>query len=202
MTNFAPHSQLPLPPIHSHMLPRPTGSYPSPASASDPYPQPAYAFQSNYDTAYPPSLPSNTQWDSNLLSKYAEFQLQQNHQRQQRALLERQRQQLVELGIPVDDKSLLDQLFGGASKREEDSSQPFSAQEQFVWPATATASGRGAGIVAERSFIAGIGTSQAGPSDNHHEFWWPGSGDVDGKKRRDGQREGDIEADSKRARVG
>ena len=57
-------------------------------------------------------LPGNMQWDPQLLARYAEFQLHQNHQRQQRALLEQQRQQLAELGIPVEDKSLLDQLFG------------------------------------------------------------------------------------------
>jgi MADS-box transcription factor len=48
-----------------------------------------------------------------MLSRYAEYQLQQNHQRQQRILLERQRHQLAELGIPVDDSGLLDQLFAG-----------------------------------------------------------------------------------------
>ncbi|ORX33807.1 hypothetical protein BD324DRAFT_200472 [Kockovaella imperatae] len=57
-------------------------------------------------------VPSNMQWDPALLARYAEFQLHQNHQRQQRALLEQQRQQLADLGIPVEDKSLLDQLFG------------------------------------------------------------------------------------------
>lgn len=64
-----------------------------------------------------PMLPGNMQWDQNLLARYAEFQLQQNHQRQQRILLERQRSQLAELGIPLEDKTLLDQLFGvgGAS---------------------------------------------------------------------------------------
>jgi MADS-box transcription factor len=58
-------------------------------------------------------MPNNMQWDPDMLSRYAEFQLQQNHQRQQRILLERQRHQLAELGIPVDDSGLLDQLFSG-----------------------------------------------------------------------------------------
>ncbi|WWD16171.1 hypothetical protein CI109_100596 [Kwoniella shandongensis] len=53
------------------------------------------------------------QWDQGLLTRYAEYQLQQNHQKQQRLLLERQRQQLADMGVPVDQRSLLDDIFGG-----------------------------------------------------------------------------------------
>jgi MADS-box transcription factor len=85
-------------------------SYP-PQAQSNPYPN-AYP-----PTSQPPAnnnfMPNNMQWDPDMLSRYAEYQLQQNHQRQQRILLERQRHQLAELGIPVDDSGLLDQLFAG-----------------------------------------------------------------------------------------
>lgn len=62
-----------------------------------------------------PGGPGGMQWNQDLIARYAEFQLQQNHQKQQRALLERQRVQLAEMGIPVDDRSLLDQIFGNSS---------------------------------------------------------------------------------------
>ena len=65
------------------------------------------------------SLPPNMggiQWDANLAARYAEFQLQQNHQRQQRLLLERQRAQLAELGVNLDgDRRLLEDVFGASA---------------------------------------------------------------------------------------
>ncbi|WVQ98982.1 hypothetical protein IAU59_006114 [Kwoniella sp. CBS 9459] len=63
----------------------------------------------------PPTAPPGFQWDRDMIARYAEFQLQQNHQRQQRILLEKQRQQLAYLGVPLDDRSLLDEIFGGMS---------------------------------------------------------------------------------------
>ncbi|RSH85471.1 hypothetical protein EHS25_004867 [Saitozyma podzolica] len=59
---------------------------------------PAYAFTSQ-------DVPQPTQnGNPNVLDRYAEFQMHQNHQRQQRVL--------AELGIPLQDKSLLDDIFG------------------------------------------------------------------------------------------
>lgn len=77
-----------------------------------------------------------------MLSRYAEFQLQQNHQRQQRILLERQRHQLAELGIPVDDTGLLDQLFASGMPPPQASSSHSHGTPQgddtdsggFIWP--------------------------------------------------------------------
>ncbi|WVQ71912.1 hypothetical protein IAR50_001454 [Cryptococcus sp. DSM 104548] len=83
-------------------------------------------------------------WDQSMLAKYAEFQLQQDHQRQQRLLLEKQRQQLQELGVPLDEKSLLDDIFGGVgSARNGNGGESSSASakgeakedaSEFVWP--------------------------------------------------------------------
>lgn len=127
--------------------------------------QPSYASQPpsqpSYQSAYPPPasqppsnnfMPNNMQWDQDMLSRYAEFQLQQNHQRQQRILLERQRHQLAELGIPVDDSGLLDQLFAGgvppapppqASSSHSHTQSHGTPQGDdtdssgFIWPTTA-----------------------------------------------------------------
>ncbi|WVW82836.1 hypothetical protein I302_104848 [Kwoniella bestiolae CBS 10118] len=74
---------------------------------------------SQYSTAQNPQSmvsvpgPGGIQWNESLIAKYAEFQLQQNHQKQQRLLLERQRHQLQQMGVPVDERSLLDEIFGG-----------------------------------------------------------------------------------------
>ncbi|OWZ34893.1 transcriptional activator [Cryptococcus neoformans AD2-60a] len=87
-------------------------------------PQPSPYYSAHGPGSHPgeppvPGLPTQVpggqpiQWDQNLLARYAEFQLQQNHQRQQRILLEKQRQQLAELGVPLDEKNLLDEIFGG-----------------------------------------------------------------------------------------
>ncbi|WWC89800.1 uncharacterized protein L201_004726 [Kwoniella dendrophila CBS 6074] len=65
--------------------------------------------------------PGGIQWNENLIAKYAEFQLQQNHQRQQRLLLERQRYQLQQMGVPVDERSLLDEIFGGGGNGNDQS---------------------------------------------------------------------------------
>lgn len=85
-----------------------------------------------------------------MLSRYAEFQLQQNHQRQQRILLERQRHQLAELGIPVDDSGLLDQLFASGMPPPQASSSHSHGTPQgddtdsggFIWPTTQAGSSR------------------------------------------------------------
>lgn len=88
-----------------------------------------------------------------MLSRYAEFQLQQNHQRQQRILLEKQRVQLAELGIPVDDSGLLDQLFAGSMPPAQASSSHSHGQSQgtpqgddmdsgFIWPTAQSGSSR------------------------------------------------------------
>nr|ODN87816.1 hypothetical protein L203_03017 [Cryptococcus depauperatus CBS 7841] len=94
-----------------------------------------------------PNLNGGVHWDQQLLARYAEFQLQQNHQRQQRLLLEKQRQQLAELGVPLDDKSLLDEIFGGVGARTGMASSPIMPLESannagsgdpngmdFIWP--------------------------------------------------------------------
>ena len=79
-------------------------------------------------------LSNNMQWDPNILSRYAEYQLQQNHQKQQRALLERQRQQLAELGVPVEDKSLLDQLLRSGVVNTETAPSGIHPEPAFEWP--------------------------------------------------------------------
>lgn len=151
-----------------------SSSYPPQSSARLQYPQANYREQplqpsysgynqsgypsqppsQTYPSAYPPPasqppannfMPNNMQWDQDMLSRYAEFQLQQNHQRQQRILLERQRHQLAELGIPVDDTGLLDQLFAGGipppPPPQQSSSQGTPQDESdvsgsggFAWP--------------------------------------------------------------------
>ena len=63
---------------------------------------------------YPPNM-GGLQWDPALLQRYAEFQMQQNHQRQQRLLLERQREQLAMMGVQVGgeaERRLMDDIFG------------------------------------------------------------------------------------------
>ncbi|WVR05352.1 hypothetical protein IAU60_002366 [Kwoniella sp. DSM 27419] len=124
---------------------------------------PTPSYQSQHDHLpsgqIPALAPGGFQWDQNLLARYAEFQLQQNHQRQHRLLLERQRQQLAHLGVPLDERSLLDDIFGGmgsagtstagrmpAGESEfigmpEGVAQP--ATEEFVWPIGSSAGGSG-----------------------------------------------------------
>ncbi|KIR32883.1 transcriptional activator [Cryptococcus deuterogattii 2001/935-1] len=98
------------------------------------------------------------QWDQNLLARYAEFQLQQNHQRQQRILLEKQRQQLAELGVPLDEKNLLDEIFGGVGAGRSGSGN-------------AGTFGAGSGSVP----LAGLGNtaSDGREEGNSLEFIWP-----------------------------
>ncbi|WVF71937.1 hypothetical protein IAT40_006747 [Kwoniella sp. CBS 6097] len=112
----------------------------------------------------PPTAPAGFQWDQNLIARYAEFQLQQNHQRQQRILLEKQRQQLAHLGVPLDDRSLLDEIFGGMSSsggggaggsvggnggRGEyipmEDNQPNAGSGEFIWPLAGSSGGGGGG---------------------------------------------------------
>lgn len=95
----------------------------------------------------PAPLPNGLQWDPNLVARFAEYQLQQNHQKQQRVLLERQRAQLAEMGIPVDDRILLDQIFGNgpvnpamspgvdaAPTHSGHVGAPPPVEEGFAWP--------------------------------------------------------------------
>ena len=113
----------------------PQAPNPIPYQPSVYIPRPTYNSYNHFPTASTPLsqplLPNPVEWDPNLLSGYAEFQLQQNHHRQQIALLERQRQQLAELGIPVEDKSLLDQLLGVNTGNGETST---AHTENFEWP--------------------------------------------------------------------
>jgi hypothetical protein len=80
--------------------------------------------------SYPPQNASHSEepaWDAQTLARLAELQLQQDHQRQQRALLERQRRQLMDLGVPSSgDPAFMDMIFGSSSGRNE----------PFVWPTT------------------------------------------------------------------
>lgn len=107
------------------------------------------------------------QWDPNLLSRYAEYQLQQNHHRQQRALLERQRQQLAELGIPVEDKSPLDQLFGGGMASTETST--LQSELPFEWPEVGH--GQPKGQAQSRGYNQNLGTMFG--EQQSQEMVWP-----------------------------
>lgn len=135
--------------------------------ADAPQPSPYYGAQgpgSHPGGPPQPGLPTQMpggqpiQWDQNLLARYAEFQLQQNHQRQQRILLERQRQQLAELGVPLDEKNLLDEIFGGvgASRSVSGGADP---------------SGAGPGS----ALLTGLGNtaSEGREEGNSLEFIWP-----------------------------
>ncbi len=101
--------------------------------------QPNFSFPPvNYHNVFAPTPPSQPvlpnnmiQWDPNLLSRYAEYRLQQNHQRQQRALLDRQRQQLAELGILSDEKTLMEQLFRAGGTND---TQFAESEQPFEWP--------------------------------------------------------------------
>ncbi|WWD01145.1 hypothetical protein V866_008084 [Kwoniella sp. B9012] len=107
--------------------------------------------------------PGGIQWNENLLAKYAEFQLQQNHQKQQRLLLERQRFQLQQMGVPVDERSLLDEIFGGnlsqAQAQGQGESQAYGS----------TAAGGGMILPIEDSTTTGTGIGTGGSAD----FVWP-----------------------------
>ncbi len=147
---------------HGSGMPRPSSHRPIPfahphdAWQSQNLPQdPQYAYLGSHlgHPIPPPSnaMSGNMQWNQELLSRYAEFQLQQNHQKQQRALLERQRAQMADLGIPIDDRGLLDQIFGAPSSaptqpqshvvspNQDLGSGSSATAEPFEWP---TANGR------------------------------------------------------------
>lgn len=189
----------PAPDSHSH-------SHSSPSHLA-----PSYAGPSHYPPSVPPmgtvlahpshstpafqqpQLPQPTpqqQWDPNLLARYAEFQLQQNHQRQQRALLEMQRQQLAELGVPLDDKSLLDDIFGmnaGPSTQGRSMSDGAlaglgpggglgadlgmsSSGGDFIWPTVSSKprSGGGGAREDEHGGAWGYGLGDEGPFPSPH----------------------------------
>ena len=140
-----PPLEMPMPQYSPFPMTHTPGAYHQPSNMLNPIPPNLAQHYSQAQHAHPQPglLPGNMQWDQNLLAKYAEFQLQQNHQRQQRALLEKQRQQLAELGIPVEDKSLLDRLFGigggGQSNQlppapEMSNAASTSHSEPFEWP--------------------------------------------------------------------
>ena len=116
-----------------HTYPQPQNPIPHQPSYNPPRPDNnSYnLFPMASTSAFHPLLPNHMEGDPNLLSGYAEFQLQQNHHRQQVALLERQRQQLADLGMPVEDKSFLDQLLGINTGQGETST---AHGEHFEWP--------------------------------------------------------------------
>ncbi|KAK8869568.1 hypothetical protein IAR55_000135 [Kwoniella newhampshirensis] len=136
-------------------------------------PQQQQSFQQHANTAYlPPSAAgpspvgqsvngSTMQWDQGLLTRYAEYQLQQNHQRQQRLLLERQRQQLADLGVPVDERSLLDDIFGGVGGSRASN--------------TGAGAGTGAGGSVANGAPSGIPDvgGDGGDTNGGGEFIWP-----------------------------
>ncbi|OCF44197.1 hypothetical protein I317_01990 [Kwoniella heveanensis CBS 569] len=145
---------------HSHSIPQ-DGLHPS-LSAS------AAGFAATSAGGLPLTAPPGFQWDQNLIARYAEFQLQQNHQRQQRVLLEKQRQQLAHLGVPLDDRSLLDEIFGGMSSSGngggggsggsiggnagrgeyipmEDTQNNSAGSGEFIWPLAGSSAGGGGG---------------------------------------------------------
>ncbi|WWC69218.1 uncharacterized protein I206_103155 [Kwoniella pini CBS 10737] len=101
-------------------------------SSESPFPPQSYVSSSsgiNQQNNY-----GNIQWNEQLIAKYAEFQLQQNHQRQQRLLLERQRHQLQQMGVPVDERSLLDEIFGGGgggSNGNQNNQTPGNSNESY-----------------------------------------------------------------------
>ncbi|WVQ78571.1 hypothetical protein IAT38_000657 [Cryptococcus sp. DSM 104549] len=114
-------------------------------------------------TGVPPvPPPGGGQWDANLLARYAEYQLQQNHQRQQRVLLERQRQQLAELGVPLDERNLLDEIFGALGARNQGSS------------ASSNASAHG-GVTGGGAFGGDVDVGAGGRDDptGRMDFVWP-----------------------------
>ena len=146
----------------------------------------------------PPPQPGGVGWSREALARYAEMRLQEDHRRRHMQLLERQRQQLVELGIPVDDNSLLDQLFGphGASGARsqptlQHTPQPAALQapapsDPFIWPTLASGPGTG------QSQTPGLDQSRHNSFAQEGEFIWPGgellpspasTHELEGKKR-------------------
>lgn len=194
------------------------GSSRSYRSADQPYPHPypptpqslfappLPAPPSMPSSAYPsshsnqPLLPGQMQWDPSLLSKYAEYQLQQNHQRQQRILLERQRQQLAELGIPIDDSGLLEQLFGGvgagqSQPPQQPQHQPqHSSQSQSQSQSQGSAMGMGIGIntngmghgVGMGMGGMGMTTPTVSSAEEGNSFLWPTFGRRQGSDPAEG----------------
>lgn len=138
--------------------------------------------------SYPPQPPlpgqSGMQWNQDLIARYAEFQLQQNHQKQQRALLERQRAQLAEMGIPVDDRSLLDQIFGtsGSSSHINPATHAHAGNgsldaashssgtappDTFEWPTLSRRTEEGNGMKSEMYGYTGNGTTDGSSSSRY-----------------------------------
>lgn len=105
--NYRMGGQLPAPSMSN-----PYDSYSGNPMSGMPDTQMAYHGGPGHNSHNPTHLPGNMQWDPQLVARFAEYQMQQNHQKQQRVLLERQRAQLAEMGIPIDDRTLLDQIFG------------------------------------------------------------------------------------------
>ena len=124
------------------------------------------------------ALLGSMQWDPPLLARYAEFQLQQNHQRQQRALLEQQRQQLADLGIPVEDSSLLDQIFGNASTSNQNG--------ELASTSHTTGTIGGTGDHAGQSGSMGMDQSGDNTSDNGGAFEWPSVSNASKRETNEG----------------
>lgn len=87
-------------------------------------------------------------WDNSMLTTYAWLQIQQAHQEQKRALLEKQQHQLLELtsrsGGHAFIRDMLGAGVGGGGSSGTGSSSHASSQE-FVWP-TASEGGGGNGV--------------------------------------------------------
>jgi MADS-box transcription factor len=207
----------PAPEISPHLGPSYPSTFPYPASPS----ACAYTPASYPAQPFLPQMQQASQLGPDFLARYAEFQLQQNHQRQQRALLERQRQQLAELGVPVEDKSLLDDIFGtgaaggggGGSIGETGriASDPGFANGsggeevtgggEFIWPTVSSrriGGGRSNGFPGEEQEGAwrGLGAGELEPP-----FPDPHSAGVDVRRDKRGREGGHAMVD-KRARVG
>ncbi|WWC60867.1 uncharacterized protein I303_103443 [Kwoniella dejecticola CBS 10117] len=154
-SNFPPPNLSAESPCHSLL---PAQSFVSPTSAAQ---------QGSY---------GNIQWNEQLIAKYAEFQLQQNHQRQQRLLLERQRHQLQQMGVPVDERSLLDEIFGGGGgggNTTQSQAQTPSAETYNNASTVGTSSSMILPLELDDSLEAGPGQAQTHQGQGQGDFIWP-----------------------------
>ncbi|GMK59161.1 hypothetical protein CspeluHIS016_0701760 [Cutaneotrichosporon spelunceum] len=107
-------------------------------------------------------------WDGNMLTTYAWLQIQQAHQEQKRALLEKQQHQLLELTSRTGGHAFIRDMLGvgvggGGSSGTGSSS---SNSHEFVWP-TAPDPGPGTSGVStppDEDLIWALGGGMAGPS--------------------------------------
>ncbi len=142
---------------------------PAPAWQQYPRPQPYMPFNGPAFMPSPSINGGNGGWDSSMLTTYAWLQIQQAHQEQKRALLEKQQHQLLELtsrsGGHAFIRDMLGVGVGGGGSSGTGSSS--SNSQEFVWP-TATDAGSGANGVStppdEDLIWALSGGMGAGPS--------------------------------------